>query len=125
MKVRECYNEVESEDEGRVSIAQDRHFTFLGRFCGRSVGTPNTSKDFSLKDVWRSCSRPSLPFSRGQSGIACSYVLCCRTHWTDVTLNLKVLVDDITAFMNGRNKELVVDGREGSEEAENGGGGGG
>ena len=28
MKVRECYNEVESEDEGRESIAQDRHFNF-------------------------------------------------------------------------------------------------
>ena len=42
---------------------------------------------------------------------------------TEVTLTLKVLVDDITAFMSGRNKELVVDGRQGSEEAENGGGG--
>ena len=66
--------------------------------------------------MWRSCSRPSLPVSRGQSGIL-------QDALTEVTLTLKVLVDDITAFMNGRNKELVVDGREGSEEAENGGGG--
>ena len=90
----------------------------LGRFCGRSAGTPNTSGEFSLNDVWRSRSRPSLPVSRGQSGML-------QDALTEVTLNLKVLVDDITAFMSGRNKELVVDGREGSEEAENGGRGGG
>ena len=80
------------------------------------MGTPNTSGEFSLNDVWRSRSRPSLPISRDQSGML-------QDALTEVTLTLKVLVDDITAFMNGRNKELVVDGREGSREAENGGGG--
>ena len=40
MKVRECCNGVESDDEGRESIAQDRHFNYprkiLRALCGYS-----------------------------------------------------------------------------------------
>ena len=38
-----------------------------------------TSCEYRLKDVWRSRSRPPQPFSQGQSGVACSCTLCCRT----------------------------------------------
>ena len=51
-----------------------QHFSiFLRRsceFCGV----------FSLKDAWRNRSRPSRPFSLDPRGVACLYVLCCRTH---------------------------------------------
>ena len=51
-----------------------------GRACGCCAGTSSTSKEFGLNDVWRSPSGPSRPFSLGPSGVACSCVLCCRSH---------------------------------------------
>ena len=40
----------------------------------------STSGVFSLKDAWRSRSRPSRPFSLGRSGAAYFYTLCCKAH---------------------------------------------
>ena len=37
---------------------------FPGRFCGCHAGTSSTSSVLSLKDAWRSRSRPSRPFSQ-------------------------------------------------------------
>ena len=47
-----------------------------GRYCGCYAGTSSTTGEFSLKDMWRSRSRPPRPLSLGQSGVVCSYVLC-------------------------------------------------
>ena len=47
----------------------ERILVSLGRYCGCYVGTSSTSGVFSLKDAWRSRSRPSRPFSQGQSGL--------------------------------------------------------
>ena len=43
------------------------------------AGTSNTSGGCSSKVVWQRRSRPSRPFSLGQSGVTCSCALCCRT----------------------------------------------
>ena len=47
-------------------------------FAGAIAGTSSTNGEYSLKDVWRSRSRPSRPLSLDRSGVACSHVLCCR-----------------------------------------------
>ena len=43
------------------------------------AGPSNTSGGCSSKDVWRRRSRPSRPFSLGQSGVTCSCALCCSS----------------------------------------------
>ena len=58
------------------------------------------------KDVW------AEPFCQGRSGVAYIYVLCCRTcrvrpRKSYPSLKLRVFVDDITALLKVRNKELV------------------
>ena len=67
---------------------------------------PTPVEGCSSKDVWRNRSRPSRPFSLRQSGFACSCALC-EVAKVFRPMKLRVFVDDITAFMNGRSKVLV------------------
>ena len=73
-------------EQGAVALvldfvkAFDAVSIFPGRFCVCSAYSSSTSGEYSSKDLWRSRSRPSRPFSLGQSGVACSCALCCRTH---------------------------------------------
>ena len=63
-----------------VVWARVTHFNFPGRNCGCYACTSSTSGEFSLKDVWRGRCRPPRPFCLDPGGVACSHVLCCRTH---------------------------------------------
>ena len=76
----------------RVSLpvvwASATHFSFprkilrvlYGYFEHQYAGIWSTSGVFSFENAWRSRSRASRPFSQGQSGATCFYVLCCRMH---------------------------------------------
>ena len=65
----------------------------------------------SLKDAWRSRSRPSRPFSLRRSELP-TPTYCVADALSEVTdiyppLKLIFFADDITAFFSGRNEELV------------------
>ena len=97
----------------RVSLPVGRRSSILpGRFCVCYATISQPSGGCSSKDVWRSRSRPSRPVSLGQNGVACSCAIVLQDALSEVTkilppLKLRVFVDDRTAFMNGRNKDLV------------------
>ena len=69
---------------GRVSFlvvwAWATHFSFSRKILRVLCGYvhPSTRGECSSKDVRRSRYGPSRPSCQGQSGVACSYVLCCR-----------------------------------------------
>ena len=55
----------------RTSVSQERS-------CECCAFMSGTRGGYSLKDVRRSRYGPSRPSCQGRSGVACSYVLCCR-----------------------------------------------
>ena len=66
----------------------------------------------SSKGVWRSRSGPPRPSCQGRSGVACFCVLCCRMRWVKVQkfyppLKLRLFVDDVTALLMGKNREVA------------------
>ena len=67
---------------------------------------------FSLNDAWRRRSRPSRPSSVGQKWSYLFLRIELQGALTEAMklyplMKLKVFVDDITAFMEGRNEELA------------------
>ena len=64
----------------------------------------NTSEGCSSKDVLRRRSRPSRPILLGSK---CSCWLLRIVQDAHPPLKLRLFVDDITAFVNERNKESV------------------
>ena len=97
----------------RVVRAWATHFGFprkvLRVLC---AATLSTRGECNSLDVWRSRSGPSRLSCQGQSGVACFCVLCCKTHSVRLqkinpSLKLRVFVDDITALLMVKNKEVA------------------
>ena len=84
------------------------HFNFLRKIlrvlCDRGR--------CSSKDVWRSRCRPSRPSCQDQNGVVDFLRILLQDALSEVTkfyppLKLRVFLNDITAMLKGRNKELV------------------
>ena len=104
---------------GRLSVSVSqlcghwrRISSFPGRFCEYCVAPSSTSAGFCLKGAWRSRSRPPRPSSVRRSGAACFQAMCFKIPPSEMMkvyppVKLKVFLDDITAFVEGRNKGLA------------------
>ena len=98
MEMERCKNRAGEEVLGAVALVLDLAKAFGrvslpgGLVLGDALQLPkddlggalwvflSTRGACSLKDVWRSRSRPSRLSCQGPSGVACFYGLCCSMH---------------------------------------------
>ena len=80
--------------------------------AGAFVGTSSTTRECSSKDVWRSRSRPSRLSCQGPKWSCLLLRTALQDALSEVTkiypsLKLRVSVDDITALLVGKNREVA------------------